>query len=72
MSDSLNCALGCVGTCQSKGEKALCGNVSCDLGGVVSGTLLPSKMHFLYWGNVLEFIVGSSVSELGIWQFLNS
>ena len=39
--------------------------------GVVSGMLLPSEhgVHLLYWGNVLGFTVGSSVSELGICQF---
>ena len=38
---------------------------------VVSDTLLPSGhgAHLLYWGDVLEFTVESSVSELGIWQF---
>ena len=44
-SDSYNCALGCVGTCRSKDDRwwlALCSCVSCDLNGVVSGTVLRS------------------------------
>ena len=35
MLDSLNCALGCVGTCLRKtiGDDWFCSSVSCDLGG---------------------------------------
>ena len=74
MSDSLNCALECVGTCGAK-------TIGDDLRfvviysviwvRVVSGTQLPSGWgtHLPYWGNVLEFTVftvGSSVFELGV------
>ena len=51
-------------------DSCFCSNVSCDMdgGGIPSG----HGALLLYWGDMLEFTVGSSVSELDIWQFLIS
>ena len=50
---------------------ALCNRVFCDLGGGDEWHAAPlgAGALLLYWGDVLEFTVESSVSELEIWKF---